>query len=97
LPALVKNNRRSCVPTATRCSTRSSRARARADFAAPAAPLGAIERERRALDIAAVRDGDEDVLFDDQVFDREVALGLDNLRAAFVGEFLAYIGELLGD
>ena len=29
-----------------------------ADFATPAAALGAIERERGALDIAAVGDGD---------------------------------------
>ena len=68
-----------------------------ADFAAPAAALGAVERERRALDIAAVGDGDEHVFFDDQVFDREVALGLDNLGAARVAEFLFDVFDFRGD
>ena len=59
-----------------------------ADFAAPAAALGAIERERCALDIAAVRDGDQHVFVDDQIFDRKIAFGLDDLGAARVAEFL---------
>ena len=37
----------------------------RADLAAAAALLRAIERERGALDVAAVSDGDELILFDD--------------------------------
>ena len=65
----------------------------RADLAAPAAPLRAVERERRALDVAAVGDGDEHVFFDDQVFDREVALGLDDLGAARVAELLFDVVE----
>src|SRR5208283_653345 len=69
----------------------------RADFAAAAAALRAIERERGALDIAAVRDSDQHVFLDDQVFDREITFGLDNLGAALVGELLADIGELGDD
>ncbi len=69
----------------------------RADFAATAAPLRAIERERRALDIAAVSDGDQHVFFDDQILDREVAFGLDDLRAALIGEFLFDVFEFRGD
>jgi hypothetical protein len=38
------------------------------DFAAAAAFLGAVEGEWGALDIAAVRDGDELILLDDQIF-----------------------------
>src|SRR5882762_1230652 len=71
--------------------------RARADFTAAAAPLRAIDRDRSAFDIAAVSDGDEDVLFDDQVLDREIALGLDNLRFALVGELFANICKLFCD
>ena len=40
-------------------------ARRRADFAASAALLCAVERKWRALDIAAVRDGHEHIFFDD--------------------------------
>ena len=69
----------------------------RADFAAAAALLGAVERERSALDIAAVGDGDELVLFDDQIFDRELAFGLDYLGAARIGEFFFDLVELVGD
>ena len=69
----------------------------RANLAATTPPLRPIERERGALDIAAVRNSDEDVLFDDQIFDREIALGLDDLSAAFVGEFFFDLGQLGGD
>src|SRR5580704_694196 len=37
----------------------------RADLSAATALLRAVERERGALDVAAVRDGDEDIFFDD--------------------------------
>jgi hypothetical protein len=40
-----------------------------ADFAAPAALLRSIQRERSALNIAAMRDSDELILFDDQILD----------------------------
>src|SRR5271170_228598 len=66
----------------------------RADLAAAAAALSAIERERRPLDIAAMRNRDQHVFLDDQVFDRKFALGLDYLCAALIGEFLLEIFDL---
>ena len=66
----------------------------RADLAAAAAPLRAIERQRRALDVAAVSDRDEHVLFDDEILDREVALGFDDLGAARIGELFFDVFEL---
>src|ERR1019366_5478888 len=69
----------------------------RANLAAAAALLRAIERERGALDVAAVRDGDEDVLLDDQVLDRELALRFDDLGAARIGELFFYFVELACD
>ena len=69
----------------------------RADLAAAAAPLRAIERKRSALDIAAVRDGDQHVFFDDQIFDREIAFGLDYLGAARIAEFLLQLRDVRGD
>src|SRR5215472_15738738 len=68
-----------------------------ADLAPPAAPLGAIERQRSTLDIAAVGDGDQHILFNDQVLDREIAFALDNLGAARVGEFFLDVLQLIGD
>ena len=69
----------------------------RADLAAAAALLRAIERKRRALEVAAVRDGDEHIFFDDQILDRELAFGLDDLGAARIGEFFFNFVELAGD
>src|SRR5262249_55229007 len=53
-------------------------------FAAPA--LLAIRLECRALDVAGVRRGDDDVLVFDQVFDTEVACGFSEVRATGVAE-----------
>ena len=69
----------------------------RANLAAAAALLCTIERERGALDVAAVRDRDELILFNDQILDRELALGLDDLGAAGIGELLFDFVELAGD
>ena len=44
-------------------------ASAGADFSATAAPLRPIERQRGALDVTAVGDGDEHVFLDDEVFE----------------------------
>src|SRR5208282_886015 len=66
----------------------------RANLAATAALLRAVERQRSALDIAAVRDGDELILFDDEILDRELALGFDDLSAARIGEFFFDFVEL---
>src|SRR5262249_61286710 len=45
---------------------------------APAAPLGAIRRERDALDVAEVRDGDDHVLALDQILVLDLALLLED-------------------
>ncbi len=71
--------------------------RSGADFASPAAPLGAVKRQRSAFDVAAVRNRNQHVFFDDQVFDRELAFAFDNLGAARVGEFLFDVFDLVGD
>ena len=42
-------------------------------------------------------DGDEDVFLDDEILDRELAFGFDDLGAARVGEFFFYFVELAGD
>ena len=55
---------------------------------APAAALLAVGRDRRALDVAGVRDGDDHVLFGDQVLDRELALVARDLGAALVAVLL---------
>jgi hypothetical protein len=69
----------------------------RANLAAAAALLRAVERERGALDVAAVRDGDELILFHNQIFDRELALSFDDLRAARIREFFFYFDEFVRD
>ena len=69
----------------------------RADAALAAAPLRAVERQGRALDVAAAGHGDHHVLLDDQVLDVDVrGLGHD-LRAPLVAVLLADLLELLDD
>ena len=63
----------------------------------PAAPLRAVERQGRALDVAAARHGDDHVLFDDQVLDVDVGGLGDDLRAALVAELLLDLRELADD
>ena len=71
--------------------------RRRADAALAAAPLRAVERQGRALDVAAAGHGDDHVLLDDQVLDVDVrGLGHD-LRAPLVAELLLDRPELLHD
>src|SRR5580704_10633325 len=69
----------------------------RTNLAAAAALLRAVERERSALDVAAVGDGDELILFDDEILDRELALGFDDLSASRIGEFFFDFVELARD
>src|SRR5208282_6301054 len=69
----------------------------RANLAAAAALLRAIKREWGALDVTAVRDGNEDILLHDQILDRELTLRFDDLGAARIGEFFFYFVELAGD
>ena len=68
--------------------------RARADFAASAAALRAIKRERGALDVTAVGDGHQHVFLDDEILDGEFAFGLDDLGAARIAEFFFDVFEL---
>ena len=56
----------------------------RAGLAAPAPTLAIVQRQRRTLDVAVVRDGHDHLLFGDQIFDRELALVTHDFRAAFV-------------
>ena len=71
--------------------------RRRADAALAAAALRAVERQGRALDVAAAGHGDDHVLLDDQVLDVDVGgLGHD-LRAPLVAELLPDLLELLDD
>ena len=56
------------------------------DPALAAAPLVAVGRDRRPLDVAGVGDGDRHVLVGDQVLDAELALVLDDPGAACVAE-----------
>ena len=72
-------------------------ARRHAGAAAAAAPLRAVGRERHALDVAAVRDGDDDVLALDQVLVLDLALDVDDLGAPRGGELGLDAGELVLD
>ena len=67
-----------------RCSTKSSSLSVCAVEPAAAAPLLLVRRDRGALDVAGVRDGDDHVLFGDQILDRELALVARDLGAALV-------------
>ena len=58
--------------------------RLHADAALAAAALRAVERQRRALDVAAARHGDDHVLVDDEVLDRDLGRVGDDLGAARV-------------
>ena len=62
-----------------------------------AAALGAVLGQRRALDVAALGDGDDHVLALDQVLVVEVGVPLDDLGAARHGEELADLAQLVGD
>ena len=55
---------------------------------ASAAALLAVRRDRGALDVAGVGDGDDHVLFGDQVLDRELAFVARDLGAALVAVLL---------
>ena len=59
-----------------------------ADPALAAAPLVAVGRDRRPLDVAGVGDRDRHVLVGDQILDAELALVLDDLGAARVAELV---------
>ena len=64
------------------------------DDALPAAALPAVRGDRKTLDIATVRHGDDHVFFGDQVFDREIALVGDDLRTPLVAEAVRQLRQL---
>ena len=64
-------------------------ARRHAGAALAAAALRAIGRERHALDVALVADGDDAVLALDQVFVLDLAFDVDDLGLARRGELVA--------
>src|SRR5262249_17907094 len=66
-----------------------------ADLPPTAAPLGAVEADGVALDVALVRDRDRHVLLDDHVLDRDLGALIDDLRAPFVGVQLLHLLQLL--
>src|SRR5688500_5840466 len=61
---------------------------------AASAPLLSIRRDRRALDVARMGDGDDHVLFGNQVLDREFAFVASDLGAPLVAEPLGDFLEL---
>ena len=65
-------------------------ARAHADPPLAAAPLRAVGRDRRPLDVAGVGDRDRHVFVGNQVLDAELAALVDDLGAALVAELLAH-------
>src|SRR5580704_2121066 len=69
----------------------------RPDLSSSTALLRAVERERGALDVAAVGYGDEDIFLDDKILDRELALRLNYLGATGIGKLFFYFVELAGD
>ena len=73
-------------------------ARAHADAALAAAALVPVGRNRGALDVAGVGDGDRHVLLGDQVFDAQLARrALDDLRAAVVAVLRPHRAQLVDD
>ncbi len=65
--------------------------------ALPAAALGAIRRDRQALDVALVGDGDDHLLLGDEVLQVDVAFAGHDLRAPLVGVALADLQQLGSD
>ena len=95
---LVKNSSQWCVVVTKKCSTTSS-ARSWAPLHPPAAAvLAAVVVAAGALDVPAAGDGDDHLLFGDQVFDAHVAVEAEHdLGAAVVAELGDDLGQLVGD
>ena len=72
-------------------------ARCHAGAALAAAALRPVGRQRHALDIAEVRDGDDHVFAGDQVLVVHVRTAFDDLGAARRAEFVADGGKLVLD
>src|SRR5262245_27567720 len=63
----------------------------------PAATLRFIHCQRRAFDVARMRQRDHHVLVGDQVFERQLDAAIDDLRAALVGVLLLDRAQFLDD
>ena len=68
-----------------------------ADLALAAAPLGTIQRDRVSLDVAGVRDRDDDFFLGDQIFEADLGLFLHDLRLAVVLVCFTELGQLVLD
>src|SRR5262245_7652101 len=71
--------------------------RRRTETAFASASLTRIRRDRRALDVAAVRDGDRNVFVGNQIFNRELDAFIDNLRTTLVTKVFPDLFELLAN
>ena len=71
--------------------------RAHARAALAAAPLRPVHRQRHALDITGVADGDDHVLAGDEILILHVGVGIGDLGLARGGEGLAHDGEFIAD
>src|SRR6185369_11314523 len=71
------------------------RGRAEATFATTS--LTCISRDRRALDVTAVRDSNRHVFISDEIFNRKLDTFVDDLRAAPVTKVFLNFLELFGD
>ena len=95
MPRLEKNSTGVWVLATNSEVTKSSSRVRHAGAALAAAALGAIGRQRHALDVAAVGDGDDHVLALDQVLDVLLELVVEDLGAPRRGELLLDLEQLL--
>ena len=70
-------------------ATKSPSVERRAGDAAAAAALRLVLARARALDVAEVAARDDGLFLVDQLLGEDLALGVDDLRAALVGELVA--------
>ena len=69
----------------------------RATQSASTAPLLSISRDRSALDVTRMGDGDDHILFGDQILDRELAFVAGDLGSALVAVLVGDRLELVAD
>ncbi len=70
---------------------------AHADLALPSSSLGTVQRHGIAFDVAGVRDADDHFFFCDEIFQTDLRLFFNNLRAAIVFIGLANFHQLVFD
>src|SRR5688572_23225314 len=69
----------------------------RAEPAFAAATLALISRDRRAFDVAVLRDRNRDFFVGDQIFDRIVGAGFGDFGAARIAKFFLNVFEFFDD